>query len=96
MRCLDAKCKESLSDSAQDDTMTFPVLSLDAPFASLDTADKETRNVTMYHTREDRMASAFPMIDPWVNPNFAATQAATDGESGARLVYYAFDLLHLR
>ena len=28
-------------------------------------------------------------------PSFAHTQAATDGESGARLVYYAFDLLHL-
>ena len=29
------------------------------------------------------------------SPSFAHTQAATDGESGARLVYYAFDLLHL-
>jgi DNA ligase D-like protein (predicted ligase) len=28
-------------------------------------------------------------------PSFAHTQAATDGESGARLVYYAFDILHL-
>jgi ATP-dependent DNA ligase len=28
-------------------------------------------------------------------PSFARTQAATDGESGARLVYYAFDLLHI-
>ena len=28
-------------------------------------------------------------------PSFAQTQAATDRESGARLVYYAFDLLHL-
>jgi ATP-dependent DNA ligase len=28
-------------------------------------------------------------------PNFAQTQAATDGERGVRLVYYAFDLLHL-
>jgi ATP-dependent DNA ligase len=28
-------------------------------------------------------------------PSFAHTQAATDGESGARLVYYASDLLHL-
>ena len=28
-------------------------------------------------------------------PSFAQTQAATDGESGARFVYYAFDLLHL-
>jgi bifunctional non-homologous end joining protein LigD len=28
-------------------------------------------------------------------PSFAHTQAARDGESGARLVYYAFDLLHL-
>jgi DNA ligase D-like protein (predicted ligase) len=28
-------------------------------------------------------------------PNFARTQAATDGERGARLVYYAFDLLHI-
>jgi DNA ligase D-like protein (predicted ligase) len=28
-------------------------------------------------------------------PSFAHTQTATDGESGARLVYYAFDLLHL-
>ena len=28
-------------------------------------------------------------------PSFAHTQAATDGERGARLVYYAFDLLHL-
>jgi DNA ligase D-like protein (predicted ligase) len=28
-------------------------------------------------------------------PSFAQTQAATDGEGGARLVYYAFDLLHL-
>jgi DNA ligase D-like protein (predicted ligase) len=28
-------------------------------------------------------------------PSFAHTQAATDGESGARLVYYAFDLLYL-
>jgi len=28
-------------------------------------------------------------------PSFAQTQAATDGERGGRLVYYAFDLLHL-
>jgi bifunctional non-homologous end joining protein LigD len=28
-------------------------------------------------------------------PNFAQTQAATDGERAARRVYYAFDLLHL-
>ena len=28
-------------------------------------------------------------------PCFARTQAATDGERGARMVYYAFDLLHL-
>jgi len=28
-------------------------------------------------------------------PSFAQTQAATDGERGVRLVYYAFDLLHL-
>jgi DNA ligase D-like protein (predicted ligase) len=28
-------------------------------------------------------------------PSFASTQAATDGERGVRLVYYAFDLLHL-
>jgi ATP dependent DNA ligase domain len=29
-------------------------------------------------------------------PNFAQTQAATDGERDVHLVYYAFDLLHLR
>ena len=28
-------------------------------------------------------------------PSFAQTRAATDGERGARLVCYAFDLLHL-
>jgi ATP-dependent DNA ligase len=28
-------------------------------------------------------------------PSFAHTQAATDGEREVRLVYYAFDLLHL-
>jgi ATP-dependent DNA ligase len=28
-------------------------------------------------------------------PSFASTQAATDGERDVRLVYYAFDLLHL-
>jgi DNA ligase D-like protein (predicted ligase) len=28
-------------------------------------------------------------------PGFAQTQAATDGERGVHLVYYAFDLLHL-
>jgi ATP-dependent DNA ligase len=28
-------------------------------------------------------------------PGFAETQAATDGARGVRLVYYAFDLLHL-
>jgi hypothetical protein len=28
-------------------------------------------------------------------PNFADTQAATDGARGVRLVFYAFDLLHL-
>jgi bifunctional non-homologous end joining protein LigD len=28
-------------------------------------------------------------------PSFAQTQAATDGTRGVRLVYYAFDLLHL-
>jgi DNA ligase D-like protein (predicted ligase) len=28
-------------------------------------------------------------------PSFAQTQAATDGERGARLVYHAFDLLHI-
>jgi len=34
-------------------------------------------------------------IDEAGLPSFAHTQAATDGERGARLVYYAFDLLHL-
>ncbi|MFZ0600100.1 MAG: non-homologous end-joining DNA ligase [Roseiarcus sp.] len=34
-------------------------------------------------------------IDETGLPSFAHTQAATDGERGARLVYYAFDLLHL-
>ena len=29
-------------------------------------------------------------------PSFAHTQAATDGERGVHLVYYAFDLLHRR
>jgi bifunctional non-homologous end joining protein LigD len=28
-------------------------------------------------------------------PSFAHTQAATDGERGVHLVYYAFDLLHV-
>jgi ATP-dependent DNA ligase len=28
-------------------------------------------------------------------PSFAHTQAATDGERGVHLVYYAFDLLHI-
>jgi bifunctional non-homologous end joining protein LigD len=28
-------------------------------------------------------------------PSFARTQAATDGEHGVHLVYYAFDLLHI-
>ena len=28
-------------------------------------------------------------------PSFSHTQAASDGERGVRLVYYAFDLLHL-
>jgi DNA ligase D-like protein (predicted ligase) len=28
-------------------------------------------------------------------PSFALTQAATDGERNAKLVYYAFDILHL-
>ncbi len=28
-------------------------------------------------------------------PSFARTQAATDGERGGHLVYYAFDLLHV-
>jgi ATP-dependent DNA ligase len=28
-------------------------------------------------------------------PSFVQTQAATDGERGVRLAYYAFDLLHL-
>ena len=34
-------------------------------------------------------------IDDAGLPSFSQTQAATDGERGARLVYYAFDLLHL-
>jgi bifunctional non-homologous end joining protein LigD len=34
-------------------------------------------------------------IDDAGLPSFANTQAATDGERDARLVYYAFDLLHL-
>jgi bifunctional non-homologous end joining protein LigD len=28
-------------------------------------------------------------------PSFSLTQAASDGERGVRIVYYAFDLLHL-
>ena len=28
-------------------------------------------------------------------PSFAQTQAATDGKRDVRLIYYAFDLLHL-
>ena len=34
-------------------------------------------------------------VDDAGPPSFAQTQAATDGERGARLVYYAFDLLHI-
>ena len=34
-------------------------------------------------------------IDEAGLPSFAQTQAATDGERGVHLVYYAFDLLHL-
>jgi bifunctional non-homologous end joining protein LigD len=34
-------------------------------------------------------------VDEGGLPSFAHTQAATDGERGVRLVYYAFDLLHL-
>ena len=34
-------------------------------------------------------------VDETGLPSFADTQAATDGERGVRLVYYAFDLLHL-
>jgi DNA ligase D-like protein (predicted ligase) len=34
-------------------------------------------------------------VDDTGLPTFAHTQAATDGERGVRLVYYAFDLLHL-
>ena len=34
-------------------------------------------------------------VDDTGLPSFAQTQAATDGERGVRLVYYAFDLLHL-
>jgi DNA ligase D-like protein (predicted ligase) len=34
-------------------------------------------------------------VDDTGLPSFAHTQAATDGEPGVRLVYYAFDLLHL-
>ena len=28
-------------------------------------------------------------------PDFAQTQAASDGERGVHVVYYAFDILHL-
>ena len=35
------------------------------------------------------------MVDAAGLPSFAQTQAATDGERGVHLVYYAFDLLHL-
>jgi ATP-dependent DNA ligase len=34
-------------------------------------------------------------VDEGGLPSFAQTQAATDGERGVHLVYYAFDLLHL-
>jgi hypothetical protein len=34
-------------------------------------------------------------VDEACSPSFARIQAAMDGESDARLVYYAFDLLHL-
>jgi len=34
-------------------------------------------------------------VDDTALPSFAQTQAATDGEHEVRLVYYAFDLLHL-
>jgi ATP-dependent DNA ligase len=34
-------------------------------------------------------------VDESGMPSFAHTQAATDGEREVRLVYYAFDLLHL-
>jgi hypothetical protein len=34
-------------------------------------------------------------VDDAGSPSFAQMQAATDRERGARLVYYAFDLLHL-
>ena len=34
-------------------------------------------------------------VDDAGSPSFAQTQAATDGERGVHLVYYAFDLLHL-
>ena len=34
-------------------------------------------------------------VDDTGLPSFAQTQPATDGKRGVRLVYYAFDLLHL-
>ena len=34
-------------------------------------------------------------IDDAGMPSFSQTQAASDGERGVRLVYYAFDLVHL-
>jgi hypothetical protein len=63
--------------------MLLAFIPLTAPFGSLDTSDNETRNVIMHHTGEDRMASTFAMIDPWVNPNFALTQVAPSSPSSS-------------
>ena len=64
----------------------------------LDWTDKYPSVVEAFATLKARTAyidGELCGLDDAGLPSFARTQAANDGERGARLVYYAFDLLHL-
>ena len=64
----------------------------------LDWSDKYSSIITALVNVEAKTANLdgeLCGVDEAGLPSFAHTQAASDGERGVRLVYYAFDLLHL-
>jgi bifunctional non-homologous end joining protein LigD len=68
------------------------------PRTGLDWTDKYPRAIAALanlNTKTLYLDSELCGVDAPGLPSFANTQAAPDGEREVRLVYYAFDLLHL-
>jgi hypothetical protein len=98
------KPRQGRSGSAKSNSTAFawPPVSIAAPFAcSRETGSTGATNIRAIAALTNIKASPAYLdgelcgIDAFGPPSFACTEAASDGERGAHLVYYAFDLMHL-